>query len=135
MPGDIPPNLVPLVISTISVPLSDIFNSTLTTGWPDPWRREYQTIIPKKSSPTSLNECRNLSCTNYFSKLLESFVLEGLISEVPVSENQFGGLRGCGTNHFLMSMWQNILEGIEEENTAVALMSIDFSKAFNRMSH
>ena len=135
VPGDIPPKLVPSIIAKLSVPLADIYNSALLTDWPRLWKREYQTIIPKKPSPTSLHECRNLSCTNLFSKVLESFVLEDLIDEVKVSETQYGGLRGCGTNHFLLQMWQNILEGLEDDNTAIALMSIDFSKAFNRMGH
>ena len=57
------------------------------------------------------------------------------MSEVKLSEKQYGGLKGCGTNHFLMNMWQYILEGLEEDSAAVTLMSVDFSKAFNRMSH
>ena len=135
VPGDVPPKLMLDVIVSLSVPLADIFNLTAITSWPVLWKNEYQTVIPKKISPTDLNDCRNLSCTNYFSKVLESFVLEGLLSEVPLSNKQFGGIKGCGTNHFLLDMWQNILEGLEEDNTAITLMSIDFSKAFNRMSH
>ena len=92
-------------------------------------------MIPKKNNPTSLNECRNLCCTIFFSKVLESFILDCLMSEVELSHKQYGGLKGCGANHFLLNMWQNLLLGLEEEASAVSLMAIDFSKAFNRMSH
>ena len=82
-----------------------------------------------------LGETRNLSCTNFFSKVLESFVLESLLSEVPLSDRQYGGMKGCGVNHFLLSMWDSLLSGLENDHSSVSLMSIDFSKAFNRMGH
>ena len=66
VPGDIPPRLVSRVMNSLAVPIADIFNATVTTDWPRLWRREYQTIIPKKNSPSYLNDCRNLSCTNFF---------------------------------------------------------------------
>ena len=136
VPGDIPPKLVPQIATSIAPALCSIFNCVAGgSPWPTQWKTEFQTVIPKKASPESLNDCRNLSCTNFFSKVLESFVLERLLHEVPLSDRQFGGMKGCGTNHFLLTMWQNILEGLEEEQSAVSLMSIDFSKAFNRMSH
>ena len=97
--------------------------------------KEYQTVIPKKSPPSGPNECRNLSCTNLFSKVLETFVLQSLKSEVDVSEVQFGGMKGSGVNHFLTKMWNEVMEGLEEEKSAVSIMSIDFSKAFNRLEH
>ena len=135
VPGDVPPKLIPRVIEKLATPLTNIFNSVISTDWPLLWRTEYQTVIPKKQNPTNLNECRNLSCTNYFSKVLESFVLESLMCEVKLSNRQFGGLKGCGSNHFLLEMWQNLLMGLEEEGSAVSMMAIDFSKAFNRMNH
>ena len=35
----------------------------------------------------------------------------------------------------LIESWDNILESLEQKNTAVNLMAIDFEKAFNRMDH
>ena len=70
-----------------------------------------------------------------FSKALESFVLEGLQSEMDLGIKQFGGIKGSGVNNFLAKMWNSILEGLEGESTAITLMSVDFSKAFNWMSH
>ena len=48
VPGDIPPKLVPAVIEKLAEPLADIYNCALTYGWPEQWKLEYQTIIPKK---------------------------------------------------------------------------------------
>ena len=38
-------------------------------------------------------------------------------------------------NHFLIETWNEILTSLEDPNAAASLMSIDFEKAFNRMSH
>ena len=38
------------------------------------------------------NDCRNLACTNFFSKILEGFVLESLQAEVKLEEQQYGGI-------------------------------------------
>ena len=65
----------------------------------------------------------------------EMCIRDSLISEVKLGEEQYGGIKGIGTNHFLLMMWQHLLEGLEEDQSAVSLMSIDFSKAFNRMCH
>lgn len=45
-----------------------------TVEWPDNWKREFLTIIPKNPNPTGLAECRNISCTALLSKALENQV-------------------------------------------------------------
>ena len=135
VPGDIPPSLLNELSTCLSEPLYYIFNAMPDNGWPDQWKTEYQTIIPKRNSPADPNDCRNLACTNFFSKILEVFVLEGLQSEVKLSSKQFGGIKRCGVNHFLLNMWDKILRGLEQDHSSATLMSVDFSKAFNRMSH
>ena len=135
--GDIPPQLVTEYCDILAIPLHYIFSKIYETlEWPEIWKRETVTVIPKVSSPTSLSELRNLSCTPLFSKLLESFVLEDLKGETSLSEDQYGGIKGSGPDHFLLTTWQEILEGLgEEDGAAATLTSIDFAKAFNRMSH
>ena len=51
------------------------------------------------------------------------------------STNQYGGMCGSGTNHYLAKVWTDILEAVDQENSACALVSIDFVKAFNSMCH
>ena len=135
VPGDIPPNLIMQVIRTLAGPLSWIYNDVPRFEvWPSSWRKEYQTIIPKKSNPESFADVRNLLCTNFFSKILESFVIDSLKHEVEFSELQYGGLKGTGADNFLCEVY-NVLETLENPGSAVCLMSLDFSKAFNRLSH
>lgn len=135
VPGDIPPKLLNDVADWIAEPLCSIFNCLPRQGrWPEAWKLEYQTIIPKTKNPENFDQLRNLSCTNFMSKILETFVLDSLKSEVALSELQYGGTKGSGTDNFLIELWNNVLETLDNGN-AVAVMSVDFSKAFNRLSH
>ena len=50
--------------------------------------------------------------------------------------DQYGGIKGSGPEHFLAVTWQEILDNLDHgDGAATALTSIDFAKAFNRMSH
>lgn len=48
--------------------------------------------------------------------------------------NQYGGVRGIGTDHILVDLWQRILQNLEDYRARTFVTSIDYSKAFNRMS-
>ena len=134
VPGDIFPALVNRVAPWISSPLADIYNCiTNTHVWPSNWKVEFVTPIPKKSLPQSPNDLRNISCTKLFSKVYESYILAWLSPQAPLRSNQFGGVKGLGTEHFLVNLWQNILENLDDPRAGSLITSIDYSKAFNRL--
>ena len=120
----------------LAQPLTFIFNQALSTlDWPELWKHETVTVIPKNNSPSQLSELRNLSCTPLFSKVLESFVLETLNDEINPSDRQYGGVKGCSTTHFLIDTWDTVLTALDDGKSAANLVSVDFEKAFNRMDH
>ena len=134
--GDIFPCLVNRAAGAISFPLADIYNSISRGGnWPRAWKVESVTAIPKRSLPEGVGDLRNISCTQFFSKTYESFVLEWLASEVTIRTNQYGGIKGSGAEHFLLQLWQQVLENVEDPRAASFLTSIDYSKAFNRLDY
>ena len=135
--GDITPQLVNKYADILAIPLTRIYNYSLALEqWPKQWKTETVTAIPKNSSPSDFGQLRNISCTNLFSKVLEYFVLQRLRNEVSTQANQFGGLPGTGVNHYLTETWDKILTTLEhDERSATTLVSIDFAKAFNTMSH
>ena len=134
--GDIIPRLVTSFCDILAIPLTDLYNQIIATKqWPDLWKTENVIIIPKCSVPTSLADCRNLSCTPLFSKVMESFLLKRLKKETSFAESQYGGMKGCGADHFLVKTWNEFMEGLEDERACVSLVSVDFEKAFNRMGH
>ena len=60
----------------LAIPLSYVFNAiTESRVWPNIWKLEYVTVIPKKSIPEEINDLRNISCTPLPSKIYESYVL------------------------------------------------------------
>ena len=92
-------------------------------------------VIPKVTSPEELGDLRLLSCTALFSKLMESYVLERMKKEVIIGSNQYGGQKKCSTQHYLVRMWNEVLESLEEPGYAVSVLAINFRKAFNSVRH
>ena len=132
--GDSFPTLATKHADSLSRPLTHIYNLISTSGnWPKEWKTEFVTPIPKTSLPQSADDLRNISCTMLFSKVYETFVLNWLSAQIGLKFNQYGGVKGCGTEHLLVRLWQDALEAIEDPRAAVLLTSIDFSKAFNRL--
>ena len=134
VPHDIFPALVAPAADYLARPLAHIYNTiSRTATWPLLWKQEFVTPIPKKSLPTDLNDLRNISCTALFSKVYESFVLGWLGDQVGMRSNQMGGMKGAGTEHYLVELYQLILESLEDSRAASIITSIDYSKAFNRL--
>ena len=119
----------------IALPLTNIYNTiTRTAVWPMTWKREFVTAIPKTLLPASFNDLRNISCTMLVSKVYESFVLNWAMEEVKVKTNQYGGVKGCSAEHMVIDVWNEVLMGLEDCRAVTLLTSIDYSKAFNRLS-
>ena len=136
VPGDIFPSLMTKFADFLAIPLTDIYNEISSTYvWPICWKKEFVTVIPKKSSPQELGDLRNISCTLLSSKMYESYILDWLKREVSLRSNQYGGIQGVGTQHLLVEMWQTILQNLEDYRAGTCVTSIDYSKAFNRMSY
>ena len=133
--GDIFPKLVNRCAPFLAWPLSRIYNQITTTYiWPLHWKREYVTIIPKKSTPKDFADLRNISCTLFISKVYEQFVLKCLQEETSMKHNQYGGIKGCSTTHLIIEVLQEICKNAEDYRSATVICAIDYSKAFNRMS-
>ena len=60
-------------------------------------------------------------------------MLDWLTKQVGMRENQMGGMKGAGSEHYLVQLWQDILEHLEDPRAASLLTSIDYAKAFNRL--
>ena len=134
--GDPIPSTITTVSDLLAIPTTRIINASFgALVWPRHWKLETQSAIPKTGKPQSFNDLRNISCTNYLSKIMESYLLERLMKEVKIKKNQYGGLKGTGTTHYLIDTYQRVLDCLDDGQSAVSLVSIDFSKAFNRMCH
>ena len=134
--GDVFPQLMTLLSDFFAIPLTSIYNEiTRTFIWPECWKQEFVTAIPKKSCPESISDLRNISCTMLASKIFESYVLDWLRADVKLKKSQYGGEKGCGTDHLLVQLWQDVLENLDDYRAGTVITSVDYSKAFNRMSY
>ena len=71
--GNIFPSLVNRALAFQARPLSDIYNKVTTSGkWPMHWKIDYFVPISKKPHPESLDDMRNISCTQFLSETYES---------------------------------------------------------------
>ena len=133
--GDLRPCLMRTHYAKIVLPVTNIFNSIFRDAhWPAAWKEETTVIIPKTNNPNNLSECRNISCTNFLSKVLESVLLDDLRREIEPDPVQYGGLKGCSVNHMLIDLYEAILRPLEDGDPSIVL-GIDYEKAFNRLDH
>ena len=134
--GDPMPHLIQKFPRAFAGPVSDIFTAiNREVKWPQTWKKEHITVIPKCQKPSTLSECRNISCTAYLSKVLENVLLSKLREELAPDPEQFGGKKGCGAEHLLIELRDKILESLDTGKHAACLLGIDFEKVFNRMEH
>ena len=130
------PGLARAYPDQFATPVAMIFNRVNDTGyWPARWKEEHLTVIPKVPNPTDLSQCRNISCTSAFSKILENQVLIKLRRELCPDNQQYGGVKNCGVEHMMVDMWEKILDDMEGGKTAAVMLGVDYEKAFNRMEH
>ena len=136
VPGDIPSALYSTFPTELAPIIKHVFNLiTVNKQWPSRWKVKYVTVIPKNADPQDPSECRNISCTNFLSKLYESFVLEWSRNEVKPKLNQYGGEPGASSTQLLVEVLSNVTSAMEDNRAGVVLSALDFSKAFNRLDH
>ena len=139
VPGDLPRRIIQEFAPELAAPAAKIYQNIARSGhWPKQWRTEYGTPIEKIKNPTSEDDLRIISLTNYFSKQFEQFVIRWLLKYVgsQLDCGQYGGVKGSSISHYLINFINFILynQDLAVPQAVVAIM-VDFSKAFNRINH
>ena len=137
-PEDIPIQLIREFAFELSAPLSVIFNVVLDRGsFPSRWKRSVITPIPKSYPVTCCSDLRPISITPILARVFEGFLSQFLIRDLTphLDPRQFGNIRGSSTTHYLVSLMDTILRGMDKPRKCATLCTIDFSKAFDRVNH
>ena len=136
--NDIPPKVTREFAAELSLPLSHIFNLSLQSGVV-PGNFKVATVIPvpKKNPAGGPSDLRPISLTPVFARVLEQFVAEWLKEDIlsKIDIRQFGNLPKTSTSHYLVSLMDTLLKGLDQRSTAACLCLFDFSKAFDRVCH
>ena len=137
--GDIPMKLIKAVDVFICEPLSNILKRSLSHGeYPDKWKVEYVTPVPKVHPTQSIKQLRKISGTLNFSKLYEKILCEVMLIDMKNHKDpsQYGNEKGVGIHHYLVNMIDRILTLLDKNNVSEAYGIIvhlcDWSNAFDR---
>ena len=139
-PDGISSLLLKSMASTISLPLSLIFNQSITSGsLPSSWKHSTVSPIPKTSPPSSSpSEYCPISLLSIVSKLLEKhifhIVIDHLYSNQLIPPNQFGFLPCHSTIDALISVSHSIFSSIDSSSSICGVF-LDIKKAFDSVSH
>ena len=116
-----------------------IFNcSIMHQSVPALWKTANVRPIPKESPVTECTQLRPISLTNIIMRLFERLVFKQEMStefKSIINNDQFGFRDGCNTTLALLKCQHFWLSALDRDSDFVRVLSFDFSKAFDTLSH
>ncbi|KAK4816200.1 hypothetical protein QYF61_012665 [Mycteria americana] len=138
-PDEIHPRVLKELADVLTKPLSIIYQQSWLTGEvPADWRLANVTPIFKKGWKEDPGNYRPVSLISVPGKLMEQIILSAITrqvennQEIKPSQNGFRKGRSCLTN--LISFYDKVTR-LVDEGEAVDVVYLDFSKAFDMVSH
>ena len=136
--SDLHPRLYLEAILPLTPILCNIFNHSLTSHTvPENWKNVEVIPLPKCNHP-NINQLRPISLLYTPIKIMEKILLKKLKSMFNniIDRNQYGFKPKSSTTCALLDIQEFITSQLDKHSTsAVALITIDFSKAFDRIDH
>ena len=119
VPGDFPIKLVKMFAAYVAEPLTDIINTSVRRGeYPQIYKFEVCTPVPKKYPPKNTSEIRNISGLLTFDKIMEKLLAELMIHDMrlKIDPTQYGNQKGISIQHYLINMIHRILETLDNNS-------------------
>lgn len=135
-PDRIPPIFLKNCYSSLSFPLSMLFNQSLQQGnVPSFWKVSYVTPVPKKGPKNDVTNYRPITILSAIPKLFESIVLDKLLPLFSslIIPQQHGFLPRKSVTSNLLQYLNYISDNIQ--GSQVDSIYIDLSKAFDSVNH
>ena len=101
-PYNLPNKLVKEFSFELSIPICDIFNSSMKAGVvPKQWKQAVVIPLPKVVPTPSMDKLRPISLTSTLSKVCETFILHWMMQDMEntLDNSQFGNRKGRSTTH------------------------------------
>lgn len=136
-PDEIPPVFVKRCSTAIALPLSIIFNRSLSDGvFPDIWKISKIVPVFKKGVINDVNNYRPISIISCIPKLFESLICPIITHHLStcISEHQHGFRKGRSIETNLVSFMSYLCKEIDNRQEVDAIY-MDFSSAFDKVCH
>ena len=137
--GDIPAKLLKVFSDKFAKPIQNLINSAIKEGcWPDIFKQEIVTPIPKQYPPQDISQLRNISGLLNLDKISEKLITKLIISDMKekFDPSQYANQRGLSIEHYLIKFIDRILQALENnsksEKCAVLATLVDWQQAFPR---
>ena len=142
VPGDLPMKIISHFSDLLCRPLAHLINECLAQGtYPNIWKIEYVTPVPKIFPPDQLTDLRKISGLLNFSKITDKLLAECIAEDMVEKrdKSQYGNQKNVSAQHYLINLFHKILTSLEgnpdKKSMAVLLQMIDWSQAFDRLDH
>ena len=138
-PVSIPTETLKLIKEEVCIPLSDIFNLSITNGV-HPEKLRIAQVIPifKKGSRLLPSNYRPISLLSNINRIREKLVFSRLHGFLELHNClysfQYGFRENHSTNHALIDISENIRNALDS-NKSVCGIFVDFQKAFDTVNH
>ena len=135
----IPTSLIKANDSLIAIPLTLLFNQSISSG-SFPQCLKHAEVIPlyKKGPKDDIENYRPISLLPVFSKIFESlmktFLINYLTSKAILCTQQFGFRKGLSTLNALDVITSDLNCALDQHDSAICVF-IDFQKAFDTVPH
>ncbi|GFR58414.1 retrovirus-related Pol polyprotein from type-2 retrotransposable element R2DM [Elysia marginata] len=107
-----------------------------TEQWPEERRKSVFVTLPKKGDLQQCSNYRTIALISHASKILHKITMKRLENTISreVNETQAGFRPNRGTRDQIMNL-RNMIEKTRETNTEMYMCFIDYTKAFDCVSH
>jgi len=138
-PDGIHPRVLMELAEEMAKPLCIIYQqSWLTVEVPDDWRLANVAPIYKQGRKEDSGNCGPVNLTSVPGKIMERFILSALTGNVKdnqgIRPSQHGFMKGRSRVTNLISFYAQVTR-LVDEGTAVDVIYLDFSKAFDSVPH
>ena len=137
--GDIPAKILKLCSAQLVKPITNLINASLRQGvWPDIFKLEIVTPVPKQIPTKNLDQLRNISGLLNLDKIAEKLISKIIISDMrkKLDPSQYANQPGLSIQHYLVKFIDRILESFDKTSTrekcAILATLVDRRQAFPR---